>query len=377
MNILLLEDQEDQIELFKDNIETLEEENKILISLTAVKNINEFKNYLFNEIKYDAIIIDLKLGSHTTEYEGNDAFKLALEHAKCILYIYSATIEHTDDSLISKYINSPFIKKYDREQLTIKQLLIKINEIYKTGITNYLSSKDSIDTLLNDLFWNETSDLVEYLQENSPYNSSEIIKNYLGIALETKIIESLNETETNLSGELMYISPQIKKSISTGSIIKYDGNLYCIITPACNISQSSSIFLHLIEIIDEKTYLIRRDKKNELLHIKDPTKNKRKALYTISLTEEISPNAEGKKVLQALNDKPKGNTPYFAIPKGIFINKNMILDFHHITTIDCSASYTLVCHIHNRITKDIIALFNGQFIRQGSPEYDYKYDYNT
>lgn len=369
MNILLLEDQDDQIDLFKDNIEALEEDNGISICLTATKNITEFKKYLLEDIQYDAMIIDLKLGSHTTEYEGNEAFRLALEHAKCILYIYSATIEHTDDSLITKYSESPFIKKYGREQLTIKELLIKTYEIYDTGITQYLTSRDSMDKLLRDLFWNETKELVKYLQDKKPINSAEIIKNYLGIALESKIIESLNEDKVTLTGELLYLSPRIREKVNTGSILKFKDELFFVITPACDIAQHKTNFLTLIKIIDEEKYLRDIDMKNAVA--------RQKGLKGSEIFKDNSLTKSGKGLVDSINSNPKGISPYYALPKGIFITNNMILDFYQITTIHYSEKYEVICHLHNRITKDIVSQFSSHFNRQGSPNYTYEFEYKA
>lgn len=384
MNILLLEDGKNEIDHFKTSCEYFEMPNNEQIFLDCVETIDEFKNTLiFSGKKYDAIIIDLSLSSTTLEYEGNIALKIALDNTKSILFVYSATVQHTENELLKDFKESALIKIIDRGIVSPDELVGDIFNIYNTGITRYLKSDNSLNKLINELFWNDTKDLIEYLKVNPTENNDEIIQQYLGIALESKIIEDLSKNETKIPGILLYISPKVKTTLSTGSIIKYGDKEYFVITPACDLAQNKTNFLHLLELIDENECLLRIDKKNKTIYEKKaeenikqnkpPTdKNRRKAIF-----DNGQITKDGRETLNNLNSNPKGLTPYFALPKGPFFDKNRIIDLHHILTVSIENlldDTEIICHIHNRITKDIISQFSSQFNRQGSPNYIYTSD---
>lgn len=380
MNILLLEDGTEEIKLFEIACEAFDTK-KTTINVDIARDIPEFKEKLiFSNKSYDSVVIDLKLSSETEEHEGNEAIKIALKYTKSILFIYSSTVQHTELELLDGYSESSLIEIIDRGEVEVTDLIEMIYDIYKTGITKYLNTKNSILDVINELFWNNTGELIDYLKKNPIENKEEIIQNYLGIALESKIIEDISKNDEKIPGVLLYISPKIKNTISTGTIIEYNSKQYFVITPACDLAQNKTNYLHLLELISEIDYLENIDKRNRILYEKkakiniengrpEHDRNPRKALFTGD-----TPSAEGTKVLNRLNENPKNVTPYFALPKGLFFKNNKIVDLHQIVTVDIENimdSVEIICHAHARISKDIISQFSSQFNRQGSPDYMY------
>ena len=163
VNILIIEDEAPQIQVYEDVISQYNKKNDLQIAYTICKSYDEGKKALFTP-NFDAAIIDLKL-SNTEELEGKKLVESVYQKIRIPIIIYSGSIAQVDD--IKE--NALLKKKLRTEQLS--DILLDIVKIYNTGITRFLSPSGTIDNNLTKIFWNHLSnDLDIWIKHNNQNN---------------------------------------------------------------------------------------------------------------------------------------------------------------------------------------------------------------
>lgn len=154
MNVLIIDDEKSQEELFKDANEYIYE-NKFKLSFA--KNIEEACKIILMK-KFEVIIVDLDLSKQTKDFLGNELIKIVLEKVKCFLIVYSGNIEKLDEGLIQNFKNSPFFMKINKGVEIPGDVLGIIKE------REYLFpiiKDDTIENSINEIFWNGYNEIYQ------------------------------------------------------------------------------------------------------------------------------------------------------------------------------------------------------------------------
>ncbi|MGL5367585.1 MAG: response regulator, partial [Cetobacterium somerae] len=154
MNILIIDDEKSQEDVFKNANEYMYE-NKFKLSFA--KNIEEACKIILMK-KFEVIIVDLDLSKQTKDFLGNELIKIVLEKIKCFLIVYSGNIEKLDEGLIQNFKNSPFFMKIDKGVKIPEHVLGIIEE------REYLFpiiKDDTIENSINEIFWNGYNEIYQ------------------------------------------------------------------------------------------------------------------------------------------------------------------------------------------------------------------------
>jgi hypothetical protein len=342
VNILVIEDEEPQIQIYEDVIFQYNKKNKLQIAYTICKSYEEGQKALSTPY-YDAAIIDLKL-SNTEELEGKKLVESVYQKIRIPIIIYSGSIAQVDD--IKE--NALLKKKLRTEQLS--DILLEIVEIYNTGITRFLRPFGTIDSNLTKIFWNHLSnDLDIWIKHNNPNNLLRYILSHFQEHL-----------DINLQGDFeeyhpfeVYIKPPIKKNIHTGDLVKFKSEFYVILTPACD------IVIRGYEDLEEERKVPIRNADNIVI-----VKAKHFDYKTNCLNKkyEIDRNKIEKYV--------KNHNARFHYLPPFESNNGFTVDFQDVTSIPFSSELERVATISSPFIKDIISRFSNYYSRQGQPTFN-------
>jgi CheY-like chemotaxis protein len=333
INILIIEDEEPQIQVYEDVIHQYNKKNSLQIEYTICKSYEEGQKALITPY-YDAAIIDLKL-SNSEELEGKKLVESVYQKIRIPIIIYSGSISQVDDIIENALLK----KKLRTEQLS--DILLEIVGVYNTGITRFLRPFGTIDNNLTKIFWNHLStDLDTWIKHNNPNNLLRYILSHFQEHL-----------DINLQGDFeeyhpfeVYIKPPIKKNLHTGDLIKYNNEHYVILTPACDIviqingsRNADNIIIVKAQNFDYKTTCL----------------NKNNALDKNKISKYVK----------------NGNARFHYLPpfEG---NNGFIVDFQDITSISFTNELERVATISSPFIKDIISRFANYYSRQGQPTFN-------
>lgn len=351
INLLIIEDQEAQIEAYKDNIELFNNNNEYKINPIIFNNFEDGFEALKNP-DYDAAIIDLKLFPGDTAAVGNQLVREIRTNLRIPVVIISGYPEDLEEDLREE---TPFLKTCNKDD-DYQEIFKEISLIYSTGITNILGKKGHIEKYLNDIFWKHLSSTIDYWKREASdeENLEKIILRYTLSHLQEHL--DLSETQDDFENYYpieMYVTPPIKKNFFTGDIIqnKDDGTYWIIMNPSCDMAQAKakSVTLAFIE-----------DIKNS---------------YVINLINEINKKDENSVNSQLELNKllrNSGSLKYHFLPAtdsvpGGFINFQKIISVKYK---DLDKMFSRKASITDRFSKEIIARFSHYYSRQGQPDFN-------
>jgi CheY-like chemotaxis protein len=341
INLLIIEDEKAQIQVYEDVITQHNKKHEPKFSFTICKSFAEGEQALRSPY-YDAAIIDLKL-SGTEELEGRKLVEAVYQKLRIPIIIYSGSIGQIDD--IKE--NTLLKKKLRTEQLST--ILFEIVSIYNTGITRLLKPSGNIDNQLTHIFWNHlSSDLNIWIEHNNP---DTLLRYILSHFQEYLDIDPVGDFQEYHASEV-YIKPPIKKNKHTGDIIDYKGDLFLILTPACDMVINYKY--------DERGSKIPFRKADTMLlapviefDYKKICLNRKGELDKGKITEFVK----------------NGNYRYHYLPP--YLNENgYVIDFQKLQSIDFEEKIVTVASISSPFIKDIISRFSNYYSRQGQPTFN-------
>jgi len=349
MNLLIVEDDKDQLQMYKDVIESFSKQEGIKIIKDCFDTIDKGMEAIKHPY-YDAAIIDLKLSASSTELEGMNLVKAINGKLRIPIYIVSGSIAQVD--IIE---NSLFKKKLRTDDFKI--ILSEIKDIYDTGITSLLKQEGFVDQMLTKIFWEHLS---ESLIDLKGSNTDKILIRYISSHIQEYLEMDGEGGLEDFHPAEFYIFPPIKRHLSTGDIIKNKetGLYYLLLTPACDI-------------------LLRKDKTNTT----EKTRNAKNALMINLIPwnsfEEFSTlkEATGKSNTTRLKletfTSNKKERYHFLPPYRSLIG--YFADFQSqnsidITDVENPTIFERVATISQPFLKDVIARFSQYYSRQGQPD---------
>lgn len=352
MKLLIVEDDDAQIQLYEDNIESYNKTSDVKLSYDKFLNLEDAKGSLLSP-EYDGAIIDLKLSQGTEELQGLEIVDEIEQNQRFPIFIVSGSISSIDDRE-----ENTFFKKRKRDS-DFKAILSELVEIYKTGITNILGRKGEIENYLTSIFWNHLSNSMDlWIKDNdrNPEQKQKSLLRYILLHIQEYLeIDKNSEFEDYHPAEI-YITPPVKNSVFTGDIVinKENKNRFIILTPSCDLAQGKAKFILLasIENITEGIF-------NEKVGIIKKGKSKPEVISDAEL------------ILKKLISNSFSNK-YHYLPKYEHIESGLI-NFQKVNTIsikDFASQYEIIAATNSSFTKDIVARFSYYYSRQGSPDFN-------
>lgn len=338
MNLLIVEDDEKQIEVYLDTIKQHSKNSKVQINPTIRKTFKDAHNLLMSNY-FDGAIIDLRLSSNTLEFEGVKLVEEINGKLRIPVYIVSASLGE-----VATTIENILLQKRNRTD-SFKTIMQELLDIYDSGITKLLQPNSFVDEILTKIFWNHLPIILkEYINEKKAkpqFDSEKVLVRYISAYINEYLeLNSENNLETFHNTEF-YIKPSIKPNFFTGDIIKKkaDNSLWVIMTPACDLATTTG----------------------------RPAKA---AAITLALIQKHN---------EVLTDKNKGNhhrlmsnsadLKYHFLPTSIQFEGGFI-NFQFVQSVllaRCISDYEPLMTISNSFRKDIISRFSNYYSRQGQP----------
>jgi len=358
LRLLIVEDNEEQIKLYKDTIDEFNAGSNIKINIEIGNNLEEgLKQIRTND--FDAAIIDLRLGSEDMTGKGKQIIKEIKINLRFPVFILTAYPGDLDEYLKKENV---FYKVYEQTKKDTIEVLEEMTDIYKTGITKIMGRRGIIAEMLQKVFWGNIATNMEYWKKE--VENKDKIEKVLSRHILAHLVESLKLTE---EGEFekchpaeMYIMPPVKKDFFTGDILKNKDSreYFLILTPACDMELRQ-----------------KRDGEN-CVSYRNADKIILAKLIKFSQVQEVKAyignqsNKNKNEVKEYINNTKKGR--YHYLPSFGTQIPGFLIDFQDINQINQEelASYDRVASIDEPFLKDIIARFTSNYARQGSPDFD-------
>lgn len=355
LKLIIVEDNEEQIKLYKDTIDEFNKSSIIKIESKVSKNLKEG----FEQIKtddFDAAIIDLRLGSEDMTGKGKQIIKEIKSNLRFPVFVLSAYPGDLDEDLKKENV---FYKVYVQTKKDTTDVLKEITDIYKTGITKIMGSKGIIEKTLQKVFWENIANSMEYWKKEVEDKNK--IEKVLSRHILAHLDESLRLTEEGAFEKChpaeVYIIPPIKKDFFTGDILKNKTSeeYFLILTPACDMELRKQGDNSIKRNADKIT-LAKLTEFNQVPEIREYINNQS--------------NTKKKKVEEYIKNTKKGR--YHYLPSFGTQIPGFLIDFQDINQInqDELTTYNRVASIDEPFLKDIISRFTSYYARQGSPNLD-------
>ena len=231
LRLLIVEDDNQELESFKDDLADYTQEKKRDIDLVACQTLEEALNTLDNS--FDGAIIDLKLVNHRSN-EGNQVVeKIRESFFRIPIAIFTGNPGEWDHDLNEKII---LIDVFTKGEIGHYELLDKFWEIYNTGLTHIMGGRGLIEQTLSEVsltnLFPQIETWVSYGAENSERTEKALLRYTLN-----HLLQLLEEDEERCFPEEFYLYPPVSEGITTGSIVKEKiGNQpFVVLSPACDL----------------------------------------------------------------------------------------------------------------------------------------------
>lgn len=170
MRILIIEDDDEACKIYEEEIQGYNETNNKNITSIIKKNKEDGLKSV-NEEDFDAVIVDLNLGSGE-EAGGNEIIKKIFNEKRVPIYIVSGTPDAYEEieELSDKKL---LLRKITRGEVDIITILDDLLKLYDTGLTKILNRKGILDKIMDEIFLKYSENLVTNLQKNNELDSVE------------------------------------------------------------------------------------------------------------------------------------------------------------------------------------------------------------
>lgn len=338
MRLLIVEDVEQELESFRDDLEDYTREKERDIDLVECKTLEEALNKLDNS--FDGAIIDLKLANHRSN-EGNQVIeKIRESFFRIPIAIFTGNPGDWDYSLNE---NTMLIDVFTKGETGHYDLLDQFWEIYNTGLTHIMGGRGLIEQRLSEVFLKnllpQIDTWVSYGAEDPERTEKALLRYTLN-----HLLQLLEENEENCFPEEVYLYPSVLDRITTGSLVKIGDQWFVVLSPACDlvprgengVRNTDYILLVEIESVDE--VLAGSKSKGR---VRELCTNKRDYYHWLPETDFFEGGILNFRKLKTLNEE--NFEEKFGKP-----------------TIQISPSFV----------KDIVSRFSSYYARQGQPDID-------
>jgi|SRR5690606_31752588 len=364
LNLLIVEDDSNIIATYTRNIDSYNKTSsdvKIEVTILSDKT-NAIDILKKSDNIFDGAIIDLDLKqSGGSDSSGNEVIKEVKDNLRFPVFVISGTSHNIDPSLREE---TSFFKIRNRDDDF--DFIEEFIAIYNTGITQILNRKGTIESYINNIFWNHLSNSLSLWTEDDKRSPEEKQRSLLRYTLlhVQEYLELTTESDfENYHPAEIYITPPIKNKVFTGDLVneKETHKRFVVLTPSCDLAQSKAKDILLAEIESANGGLL-----FEKIGI---LKKGKAAPETLELTENDL------KLLIGNNFSNK----YHFLPKYNSIHAG-IINFQKLKSCrqkDFEDKFDRISSISSSFTKDIVARFSYYYSRQGSPDFNIDEIYNS
>lgn len=373
INFLLIDDEQQQEDMFKEAIDEINEEDKSNeLTYKAVKTPEEamielYKNY------YQAIIMDLKLTSDDSitgddeQISGNILLQQIIQKE-----IIPIVIRTGFPSKVSDNINQSIVDVFSKEE-PLYGIIKKLIEKYNDSVFKIFGSRGEISNNIKELFWevmptyfnnkdNEINDISQLPKDKQ----ETVIIRYISSWFSNKYM--FDEKYIDVEPIEMYMFPNPIEQVCTCDI--YEKNIsednyeyYIVVTPSCDLANKKvdEVILCKIKKYDEiQSFLDQLDKYNN---------------------ESNKDSVRAKKSKNSLSKWFRNSHPdsmrYHFLPKVNKFNGGFV-DFRTIISLEynkdsgkiINKNYSKVGVITESFKRDIVSRFASYYHRQGQPEFN-------
>jgi CheY-like chemotaxis protein len=353
LRLLIVEDDPTAVKVYEQQIKYFNQKNKIQISKDIRKSQAEGLEALKKE-DYDAAIIDIKLSSITTRETGNEIIRKIRADLRFPVRVYTA-FDDMDDDLKEESEFYRVYKKSGEGAKSVQEIFTELVDIYKTGITNILGKRGTVEGYLKDIFWKHLSDSFRgWIDE------AKVQKNIEKVLLRYTLAHIQEYLDKDEAGEFdmyhpaeVYIAKPVNKNIHTGLILKKDkdNQYFIVLTPLCDLANKSTKKV-VLALIEEHNMQYVSDLKKKILNGGKGSIRARTALKDL------------------LRNKHSLKYHYLPLVNGVggFVNFQKIAS---LETSEIKANFSHVATVTDKFCKDIIARFSHYYARQGQPNFNY------
>jgi hypothetical protein len=333
MNLLIVEDDRKQLQMYEDTIASFNKEYNTKITPDVFNTLREGLDAIQKPL-YDSAIIDLKLSSNNSGLEGMTLVDAIRGRLRIPIFIVSGSLAQVS------FTETALFKLYKRDG-NFRDVLKEIKSVYDTGITRFMRQDGEIDKMLTSIFWKHLAHDLKLWEEHK--NPQTLLRYILSYFQEYLDISPDGDFEEYHPSEV-YIKPPVKKHFHTGDLVLFDRERYLIITPACDIvlrdvkntpeggkmKERKATHLTLVKALD--------------FNYKDLCKRKNGSL-------------EKSKLADYINNK---FFRYHYLPpyEG---NSGFLLDFEDVKSVDFSWPLSRIAAISSPFIKDIISRFANYY----------------
>lgn len=240
LNILLVEDNQSDIDVFKSSIELFDDEHSIETSLEIAKTYEDAIKIISSN-SFDGIILDLSL--HGGVKGGKEIVNYILDEKLIVpIVVYTGTPDE-----LAEYSFIEVYRKGEQENI-IDNILIDLKRTKDFGFNDLFNAKGQIQDFLKDVFY---KNIYHQKKQWIGYEDKELVKKAILRHTLNHLTQHIDETDDKYFLEEMYIFPPINKEIKTGSIIKNlaTNQYHIVLTPACDFAQKKAKCILLAEIM--------------------------------------------------------------------------------------------------------------------------------
>lgn len=349
LKLLLVEDFEDDLVIFRRTTERYERQSGRSIELVECKNIAEALERIDNT--FDGAIIDLKLG--VAGGEGNRVAKQIVAAQFAIpIAILTGTPAEVDPSI-------PSVGVFTKGEMDagFDNVLDRLWTIHRTGITRILGGRGTIQAMLGDVFWKGLMPQIDSWTTYANTDSDGTEKALLRYTL-NHLLQLIDEDVEHCFPEEFYLHPPPTTDVRTGSILtEHDtGTRFVVMSPSCDL-------------------VIRRDgkRKTDRILVAEVVPPKNLFCWHDGSDMDSFSKKRQRDLLKALkNDR---GFYYHCLPKTDFSPLGF-MDFrrlHSVSECEMGLRFQLppCSQISPPFTKDIVSRFSSYYARQGQPDINF------
>ena len=253
LKILLVEDDTDYQNLFKDGVEVFKNQpNNMDVDFEIVEDVYDAVNII--NVSYDGVIIDLHLGGN--DQGGNEVVQILYnEFTKIPIIFVTAFADSVND-------HPSVIKIRRREDGSYHSDLLLFQQIRDIGLTHIIGGRGLIEQQLRDVYLeNLLPQIKTWISYGEAYKETDPKRTERALLRYTlnHLLQLLEEDEEEYFREEVYLYPSVLDRITTGSMIKIDDQWFVVLSPACDlvprgenkVRNTDDILLVEIESVDK------------------------------------------------------------------------------------------------------------------------------
>ena len=361
LRLLIVEDVEQELESFRDDLEDYTRETNRDIDLVECKTLEEALDKLDNS--FDGAIIDLKLANHRSN-EGNQVVeKIRESFFRIPIAIFTGNPGDWDPDLNEKTI---LIDVFTKGETGNYELLDRFWEIYNTGLTRIMGGRGLIEQRLSEVLLKNLLPQIQTWVSYGAENTERTEKAFLRYTL-NHLFQLLEEDQGHCFPEEVYLYPPVLDKITTGSMVKENNQWFVVLSPACDLVVRGG------QLNTERILFIEIEKETNIID---------KALNRLRrITDEEEKERVKKDILQRLSRNSHTFYYHWLPPVKFKISDDEFLDFdggflnfRKLEALSMTKFRTRfekpAIQISPFFVKDIVSRFSSYYARQGQPDID-------